>query len=1080
MSRIVSRAEAFETVYEAFNQINFNAFDYNTIKQSLIDYLKLYYPEDFNDFIETSEFIAMMELFAYVGELIAYRVDINAHENFITQAQRKESILRLAKLISYSASRNIPARGLVKMTSITSTEQITDSNGVNLANTKINWNDANNSNWKDQFFLIINKVLRQDFGTVSPTERVQVDDVLFELYQVENNPIPNGVFAYSASVSGQSVGMELVPTTLTDNGPEERRPDNVSTFTMLYGQDGLGDGSDTTGFFFFTKQGSLAKETSAFDGVTPNQTYEIDIDNINETDIWVNNIDPDTGETLDDGTVAGAISGEWIEVDLANAQNIIFNTNERRQKYEIETLANDQVRFIFGDSEFADVPNGTFDLWFRTSLNEDIVIPQNSVINKAASFTYNDDRGNVQTLSFTFSLIGSLQNASPTETLDHVRRVAPSVYFTQDRMVNNRDYNVFMLQDPSILKLRSLNRTFAGDSKYLYWHDPSETYEHVKLFGCDLYLYVEDSDIFVDVTTSSISDLIDNFIEPILSTTDFFTILTTHGVSASSLRKRFTSQERTALFNALTDIINGFASTDLHVYYHPDASEFQFQTGSSSAVTPNPVTGSSVSLVDTIWTSSTGVIEVELTGTESWRVNWKRERIVTQSDDMRFWNTNNGNTSIDYDTLNTVNDRITIFDCNLNSSWGRFDFSDPTSQAILSSSQVFNVLNQELTVDELRDIHRLNVLPTDVDNDNIADNMDLSDLLDGDLYYPAANEITLPFSVLYNDFVSGVISVEGDVSGTLTIYNCGSPTVGDFYLADSPGGSCVSSGEAGNTLVFINGSPSPDTQFILHNKDFIYFFRDSTSNDWEIVTTTNTVIESWYAEVALIGSPETGDYPDNDPTGQYRRLRGRGEFNFAWFHSADSFYLIDPAQTNIIDMFIFTRGYNINVQDWLNGELTVEPEPPTPLELRTSYANLLDNKMISDTVVLHSGKFKILFGSKAIPELQAKLKVIRPATSILTDNQVKTQIVSTVQTFFDVNVWEFGETFFFTELAAVIHNSLQAEIDSVVLVPQSANHQFGDLFQVLAREDEIFQADIGVEDIEIVQSYTAINLRQDI
>ena len=72
-----------------------------------------------------------------------------------------------------------------------------------------------------------------------------------------------------------------------------------------------------------------------------------------------------------------------------------------------------------------------------------------------------------------------------------------------------------------------------------------------------------------------------------------------------------------------------------------------------------------------------------------------------------------------------------------------------------------------------------------------------------------------------------------------------------------------------------------------------------------------------------------------------------------------------------------------------------------------------------------------------------------------------------------------GETFYFTELAAAIHNALKAEIDSVVLVPSSSTHEFGDLFQVLAREDEIIQADIGVEDIEIIQSFTATNLRQD-
>ena len=110
MSRLVARAESFERVYDAFSSINFAAFDYDTVKQSLLDYVKLHFPETFNDFIESSEFIAIIETFAYIAELMAYRIDINAHENFISTAQRKDSILRLAKFISYTPARPLPAR----------------------------------------------------------------------------------------------------------------------------------------------------------------------------------------------------------------------------------------------------------------------------------------------------------------------------------------------------------------------------------------------------------------------------------------------------------------------------------------------------------------------------------------------------------------------------------------------------------------------------------------------------------------------------------------------------------------------------------------------------------------------------------------------------------------------------------------------------------------------------------------------------------------------------------------------------------------------------------------------------------
>ena len=559
MSRLVSRAESWERVYEAFENVNFAAFDYNTIKQSLLDYVKLYFPESFNDFIETSEFIAIVESFAYIAEQIAYRLDVNAHENFISTAQRRDSVLRLAKLISYTASRPLPARGFVKITSVTTTENVIDANGNDLANVAIAWNDVTNANWKDQFILVMNRVLEQEFGTVGPNDRFQIQDVLFELYDVGLVPLQTGVFKYSATVNGSSTPMELVSSTFdSTSGIIERRPSNNSNFTWMYASDGLGDASETTGFLVLTKQGTLQRFRTTFDGVTPNQFFDVQASNVNDIDVWLNNVDSSTGATLDLPSPIvfrpswTGLSGEWQQVDLAHSQNIIFNTNPNRNKYEVETRDDNVARLIFGDGEYADIPAGFFDIWVRTSVNEDIVVPQSSVVNTSSSFSYIDGLGRTQTFTFAYTLIGSLQNASAAETLDHIRVTAPSVYYTQDRMVNAEDYNVFMLQDPSILKLRALNRTFAGDSKYIAWHDGSESYENVKLFGDDALLYYQEKPVAVITPVISLDALVANYIEPLLSTTDILTELLAAGVLPSQIRTFFTTDEQNRIAAALT------------------------------------------------------------------------------------------------------------------------------------------------------------------------------------------------------------------------------------------------------------------------------------------------------------------------------------------------------------------------------------------------------------------------------------------------------------------------------------------------------------------------------------------------
>lgn len=1078
MSRLVARAESWERAYEAFQNVNFAAFDYNTVKQSILDYVKLYFPETFNDFIESSEFVAIVEIFAYIAELIAYRLDVNAHENFISTAQRKDSILRLAKLVSYTAARALPARGLVKITSVSTTESVVDSNGNDLANRAIRWNDVSNPNWKDQFVLVMNRVLEQEFGSVGPTDRFQIQDVLFELYSWNLTPLPTGVFPYTAIVNGSAAAMELVPIAYDAKlGIIERRPQNNANFTFLYGQDGLGDASDTTGFFCFTKQGQLQRFRTTFDGITPNQTYDINADDVNETDVWVNNVDSATGATKDEPSLlpyrretTEGKSGEWVPVDLAHAQNVIFNTNPRRNKYEIETRDRNRVRIIFGDGEFADVPLGTFDIWARTSLDEDIVVPQASVVNTQASFTYIDTFGRVQTFTFTFSLINSLQNASAAEDIEHVRVTAPAVYYSQDRMVNGEDYNVFMLQDSSILKLRAINRTFAGDSKYIAWHDASGTYENVKLFGDDGILYFEDKDSVETTPVVDLNVLITTYIEPLLSSTDIFLQLQSVGVPLLSYRRTFNAAEQVRIVNALTPPP---VPAQMEMYYNTTTFEWYAIKVSDD---PSTLPGWPAQYITTplISVSQASIFETRYNVTRSAR------RLVFQSPTTAFWNTNEGDRVIEYDTLRSSNDNIVILQANVNYN----------RNGILQQDWLYDVLGQELiesgTNAGLPDPQRLSIIPTDTNSDGIPDDV----AIDDEVNHRGVADIMMP-KYYQTAPATGDIPVLGSLDVTLPTYYVIDPVTQDVTLNNdieitylgvplrdgsnaspqwsvtAPTGSFVSNKVkffpalfAGTPLVPGSGSP----QLLFKIKDYVYFTRATTTDPWTPAPTTPETMSA-FVEDLLSGA------------GLWKRHEGRADLNFAWFHRSPRYHLVDPSPSNIIDSFVITKGYYMSLKRWLEDPLAPQPTLPTPLDLRTSYGYLLDNKMISDTVVLHPGKIKLLFGTKAPASLQATFKVVRTSDRSLTDNQIKTTIVTAIRNFFDITLWEFGETFYFTELAATIHAALPTEVASVVLVPNFAQNQFGDLFQVLAREDEVFYPDITVDNIEIVTGYTPTNLR---
>ena len=162
-------AEDWKKVYQTFREADFQSYDYETIRKSMVDYIRTYYPEDFNDFIESSEYIALIDLISFLGQSLSFRADLNARENFLETAERRDSILRLARMLNYYPKRQQISRGLLKITGVSTTEEIFDSNGNTLRDVTINWGDTTNSNFLEQFTTIINSSLSstQRFGNPS-------------------------------------------------------------------------------------------------------------------------------------------------------------------------------------------------------------------------------------------------------------------------------------------------------------------------------------------------------------------------------------------------------------------------------------------------------------------------------------------------------------------------------------------------------------------------------------------------------------------------------------------------------------------------------------------------------------------------------------------------------------------------------------------------------------------------------------------------------------------------------------------------------------------------------------------------
>ena len=155
----------------------------------------------------------------------------------------------------------------------------------------------------------------------------------------------------------------------------------------------------------------------------------------------------------------------------------------------------------------------------------------------------------------------------------------------------------------------------------------------------------------------------------------------------------------------------------------------------------------------------------------------------------------------------------------------------------------------------------------------------------------------------------------------------------------------------------------------------------------------------------------------------------------------------------------------------------LEPFPPTSDDLTLQFEMLNNQKSVSDTIIYHPGKMLNLFGALADSTYRAQFKVVKMPGSRMSDNELKSKILNALDEYFNPSLWEFGETFYYTELAAYIHKQLVGNISSVVIVPTPEAARFGNLFQITPDEDQIFHHVATADNIDLITSITDINIR---
>ena len=199
---------------------------------------------------------------------------------------------------------------------------------------------------------------------------------------------------------------------------------------------------------------------------------------------------------------------------------------------------------------------------------------------------------------------------------------------------------------------------------------------------------------------------------------------------------------------------------------------------------------------------------------------------------------------------------------------------------------------------------------------------------------------------------------------------------------------------------------------------------------------------------------------------------GRENLYFVWRRIAESQYRNDPSISNIHDIFVLTQSYDNQYRRWLSNDRNIlnKPDIVSEIDLESQFSSIDNKKVASDSVIYRSSEYRILFGDLAEEELRGRFKVVKVIGTTLTDNEIKTRILSNINEFFNIDNWDFGETFYFTELSAYIHQNLPGIVSSIVIQPLNADSVFGQLFQITPESNQLFIPDITLKNIDIVET----------
>ena len=95
--------------------INYGGRDFNSIRESLLDYVKRYYPNSYKDFNTAGFGSLVLDTVSYVGDVLSFYMDYQLNETFLSTATEYDSVVKIARQMGYKYATSFSSVGQVEL-----------------------------------------------------------------------------------------------------------------------------------------------------------------------------------------------------------------------------------------------------------------------------------------------------------------------------------------------------------------------------------------------------------------------------------------------------------------------------------------------------------------------------------------------------------------------------------------------------------------------------------------------------------------------------------------------------------------------------------------------------------------------------------------------------------------------------------------------------------------------------------------------------------------------------------------------------------------------------------------------------